>query len=120
MKQETMPSFLDLEVKQAETEAKKTKNLTPVVIGDGLSIKRQWPSAGSEFSESQKVFLKTAGKTIKMPDMTGWSRREVLQYASISGVHIETKGQGYAVKQSVKRGSEISDKVVTVTFKSPN
>ncbi|MEC3859582.1 PASTA domain-containing protein, partial [Bacillus sp. WOD8 KX774193] len=67
VKQETMPSFLDLEVKQSDTEA-KNKNLTPVVIGDGLSIKRQWPSAGSEFSESQKVFLKTAGKTIKMPD----------------------------------------------------
>lgn len=119
IKQETMPSFLDLEVKQAETEA-KNKKLSPVVIGDGLSIKRQWPNAGSEFSESQKVFLKTAGKTIKMPDMTGWSRREVLQYASISGVHIETNGQGYAVKQSVKSGAEISDKVVTVTFKSPN
>lgn len=57
---------------------------------------------------------------MKMPDMTGWSRREVLQYASISGVHIETKGQGYAVKQSVKSGAEISDKVITVTFKSPN
>lgn len=64
IKQETMPSFLDLEVKQAETEA-KNKKLSPVVIGDGLSIKRQWPNAGSEFSESQKVFLKTAGKPLK-------------------------------------------------------
>ncbi|MFS0654212.1 penicillin-binding protein [Bacillus sp. 179-C3.3 HS] len=119
VKQEAMPSLLDLEVKQAEAEA-RNKKLNPIVIGDGLSVKRQWPNAGSDFSENQKVFLKTAGKTIKMPDMKGWSRREVLQFASISGARIETKGQGYAVKQSVKSGAKISDKVITVTFKSPS
>ncbi|MDM5301633.1 penicillin-binding protein 2B [Bacillus subtilis] len=118
-KAQTMPDLTDQTVAGAQKKAKE-ENLTPVVIGSDVAVKEQYPKADEEVLTNQKVFLKTGGK-IKMPDMTGWSRREVLQYAELAGIHIEVSGQGYAVSQSVKKDKEIKDKtVIKVTFKNPD
>ncbi|MDK2598973.1 penicillin-binding protein [Bacillus stercoris] len=118
-KAQTMPDLTDQTVTAAQKKAKE-ENLTPIVIGSDVAVKEQYPKADEEVLTNQKVFLKTGGK-IKMPDMTGWSRREVLQYGELAGIHIEVNGQGYAVSQSVKKDKEIKDKtVIKVQFKNPD
>lgn len=118
-KAQTMPDLTDQTVAAAQKKAKE-ENLTPIVIGSDVAVKEQYPKADEEVLTNQKVFLKTGGK-IKMPDMTGWSRREVLQYGELAGIHIEVNGQGYAVSQSVKKDKEIKDKtVIKVKFKNPD
>lgn len=118
-KAQTMPDLTDQTVAAAQKKAKE-ENLTPIVIGSDVAVKEQYPKADEEVLTNQKVFLKTGGK-IKMPDMTGWSRREVLQYGELAGIHIEVSGQGYAVSQSVKKDKEIKDKtVIKVKFKNPD
>ncbi|MEC1678680.1 penicillin-binding protein 2B [Bacillus mojavensis] len=118
-KAQAMPDLTDQTVTGAQKKA-KDENLTPIVIGSDIAVKQQYPKAGEEVLTNQKVFLKTGGK-IKMPDMTGWSRREVLQYGDLAGIHIEVSGQGYAVSQSVKKDKEIKDgTVIKVKFKNPD
>ncbi|WP_406621832.1 penicillin-binding protein 2B [Bacillus atrophaeus] len=117
-KAQTMPDLTDQRVTTAQQKA-KSENLTPVVIGSDVAVKEQYPKAGEEVLTNQKVFLKTDGK-MKMPDMSGWSRREVLQFGKASGIHIEVNGQGYAVSQSVKKNKEIKENtVIKVKFENP-
>ncbi|MEC3606989.1 penicillin-binding protein [Bacillus glycinifermentans] len=116
-KEITMP---DLTGKRTESAAKEAKEegLDPVVIGDGMAVIEQYPKAGEEVLPNERVFLKADGK-ITMPDMTGWSKRDVLRFASVSGIHIETSGQGYVTGQSVKKGKTLKTKtVIKVTLKN--
>ncbi|KXZ22070.1 penicillin-binding protein 2B [Bacillus nakamurai] len=118
-KTQKMPDLTDQTVTSAEKEA-KSENLTPIVIGSDVAVKEQYPEAGEDIITKQKIFLKTDGKII-MPDMSGWSRREVLQFSKISGIHIDVSGEGYAVSQSVKKGKELKENtVIKVKFKNPD
>ncbi|MBT2573462.1 penicillin-binding protein 2B [Bacillus sp. ISL-51] len=118
-KTQEMPDLTDQTVTSAEKEA-KSENLTPIVIGGDVAVKEQYPEAGEDIITKQKIFLKTDGK-MTMPDMSGWSRREVLQFSKISGIHIDVSGEGYAVSQSVKKGKELKENtVIKVKFKNPD
>ncbi|MCP6683420.1 penicillin-binding protein 2B [Bacillus nakamurai] len=118
-KTQKMPDLTDQTLTSAEKEA-KSENLTPIVIGSDVAVKEQYPEAGEDIITKQKIFLKTDGKII-MPDMSGWSRREVLQFSKISGIHIDVSGEGYAVSQSVKKGKELKENtVIKVKFKNPD
>lgn len=92
----------------------------PIVIGSDVAVKEQYPKAGEDVITNQKIFLKTDGK-VTMPDMSGWSRREVLQFSKVSGIHIDVSGEGYAASQSVKKGKELKENtVIKVKFKNPD
>ncbi|KAA6452965.1 penicillin-binding protein [Bacillus swezeyi] len=116
-KQKKMPDLTEKRKESAVKEAEE-KSLVPVTIGDGLAVKEQYPKAGEEVLPNERVFLKTDGK-IKMPDMTGWSKRDALRFGSMAGIHIETSGQGYVTSQSVKKGKELkTNKVVKISLKN--
>ncbi|MUV36227.1 Penicillin-binding protein 2B [Lentibacillus sp. JNUCC-1] len=52
-----------------------------------------------------------------MPDISGWSKRDVLQLADMLDLEIKLEGEGYAVKQSISAGEKIKgDKTLSVTF----
>ncbi|PAD65707.1 penicillin-binding protein [Bacillus siamensis] len=118
-KSQKMPDLTDKTVTNAEKEA-KNEHLIPIVIGSDVAVKEQYPKAGEDVITNQKIFLKTDGKMI-MPDMSGWSRREVLQFSKVSGIHIDVSGEGYAASQSVKKGKELKgNTVIKVKFKNPD
>ncbi|MCT6828977.1 penicillin-binding protein [Bacillus velezensis] len=118
-KSQKMPDLTDKTVTGAEKEA-KNEHLTPIVIGSDVAVKDQYPTAGEDVITNQKIFLKTDGK-MTMPDMSGWSRREVLQFSKVSGIHIDVSGEGYASSQSVKKGKELKENtVIKVKFKNPD
>jgi penicillin-binding protein 2B len=77
------------------------KGIEAVVLGNGTEITEQLPKAGTTLLEGEKVILKTNGE-LTAPDMTGWSLRDVMKVAKITGLKLNAKGKGYVVQQNIK------------------
>ena len=54
-----------------------------------------------------------------IPDLTNWSRNDVLKVAELTGVNITFEGEGYVVEQSLEEGSYMEPGVeITVKLSS--
>jgi len=91
----------------------------PIVIGNGTTVTRQSPSNGAELLPGEKVFLVTDGD-LTLPDLTGYSLRDVMTIASLTNLKLNTTGSGYCIKQNISAGSVVveGDQLV-VHLKSP-
>ncbi|WP_414053986.1 penicillin-binding transpeptidase domain-containing protein [Macrococcus equi] len=84
----------------------------PVTLGDGNKVIGQLP-LNTEMLKGDKVLLLTDGK-ISMPDVTGWSKRDLLMLEQMTNIKIQFDGSGYVVKQSVAPNTALKkgDKVM--------
>jgi penicillin-binding protein 2B len=80
------------------------QELEVVVLGKGTKVTGQLPAAGTNVLEGEKIILQTDGE-LNVPDFSGWSLRDVMKVAKISGVKLNSTGSGYVVKQSLKEGA---------------
>lgn len=48
----------------------------------------QYPLAKSKVTSGDKIFIKTEGKDITLPNLVGWSKKEVQTYASLAGIQL--------------------------------
>lgn len=89
-----------------------------VIIGDGSSVIKQYPEAGETIISGQNIFLVTDGTTISMPNMIGWSKKDLSRFWEMTGIGITVDGFGVVTEQSVSAGDTI-DKYseVKVTLK---
>ncbi|MGM9928397.1 MAG: penicillin-binding transpeptidase domain-containing protein, partial [Bacillus sp. (in: firmicutes)] len=74
-------SFLDKRVTDIE-KSLHNHQVEAVILGEEATVVAQIPLEGEKILTSEKVFLKTDGE-ITMPDLTNWSRREVLYLAKL-------------------------------------
>lgn len=93
--------------------ALEAKGLIPVIIGDGETITEQYPKKGSTVVSGTRVFLKTTGPST-LPTFTGWSLQSVLTYEALTGLSIETNGEGFVVSQSVSAGTQVTENTTIV------
>ena len=90
-----------------ETKNSLTKlGLETVVLGDGLKVSDHLPLEGSIILEGEKVIIQTEGD-MKIPDMYGWSLRDVMKVANLTDLKLNSNGSGYVIKQNIKAGSKI-------------
>ncbi|NUK29020.1 penicillin-binding protein [Parageobacillus sp. VR-IP] len=82
----------------------KEKGLVPVVIGKGQQIEKHVPRAGERIIAGERVMLKTEGEAV-MPNIRGWSLRDVMKAAELLGLRTSTKGNGYVVSQNIRPGA---------------
>lgn len=92
------------------------RNCELLVIGDGENVLRQYPLENSRCLTGQTIMLLTSMDNIVMPDMTGWSRNEVMAFWDLTGIGVKTEGYGYVTSQSIEPGTPI-DKTVTIAVK---
>ena len=53
-----------------------------------------------------------------MPDMKGWTKKDITAFWNLTGIAIEMEGNGSVTKQNVKAGKTISkDTQIKVTMK---
>lgn len=89
------------------------------IIGSGDTIVQQYPNPDTEINESNRIMLLTNG-AMTLPDLTGWSRSNVLKLSELTGIDVTIEGEGFVVSQDLPVHSFIeSDTEVTVTL-SPN
>ena len=55
----------------------------------------------------QKVFVLTDGDTLTMPDMTGWTQKDINNYIILTGYNIKMNGSGVVISQSITPGQKI-------------
>ena len=76
------------------------KKLEVVVVGDGDTIVRQYPTSG-KVVPLNKIFLLTNGMNYVMPDLTHYSRSDVEIICQFLNLNYQIKGNGYVVSQSI-------------------
>lgn len=78
-----------------------------LIIGNGTNIVNQRPIGNQTISNMQPVFLLTDGDYIQMPNMIGWSLKQVSQFWDLTGIRIKTEGFGYVISQNIAENTKI-------------
>ncbi|WP_017471796.1 penicillin-binding transpeptidase domain-containing protein [Amphibacillus jilinensis] len=79
----------------------------PFVVGDGNQIVAANIDYGEPVLSTQTLILITDEPT--MPDLSGWSLRNVLELANLTGLDVEVIGSGYLTEQSIEVGTSIEE-----------
>ncbi|GIN57601.1 penicillin-binding protein 2B [Lederbergia ruris] len=113
-----LPDFSEMSVSEA-TKWVKEKGLNPIVIGEGNKIIQQSPFSKEALIVGEKVYLKTDGPTT-IPNMKGWSKREVINLSEMADITLKIKGEGYVLQQSSKPGTVVEPgETLEIQFQSP-
>ncbi|WP_125762662.1 penicillin-binding transpeptidase domain-containing protein [Companilactobacillus hulinensis] len=113
----SIPSLLDDTTTDAVKKIKQL-GLLSGIIGTGNKVVQQIPASGEKVMPGQRIVLLTNG-AMTMPDLTGWSKNDVMKFAEVTGANVTTKGDGYVTDQSVEKGHVISDSgKIIVTLKN--
>ena len=97
----TLDSYTNQSVNYVKSKL-ESKSLSVQIIGNGSSVIEQYPLTKSKVTSGDKVFIKTEGKDITLPNLIGWSKKEVQTYASLAGIQLTIDGtSGHVTAQSV-------------------
>jgi penicillin-binding protein 2B len=101
----TLEDFTNKHINEVMAQLKAV-GLDVIRIGSGDRIKAQAPRAGSVVMAGEKVLLYVDGKA-KMPNMNGWSKRDVLKLCAIMELKPNFIGAGYVIKQNIPAQTEV-------------
>jgi penicillin-binding protein 2B len=79
-----------------------------VIVGEGSKVLKQTPQPGREVIEGERVILLTE-KSPSLPDMTGWSLRDVRKISNLLKLETEIVGNGYVQKQNIIPGTPVEE-----------
>ncbi|MEK4562141.1 penicillin-binding transpeptidase domain-containing protein [Staphylococcus sp. FSL K6-3157] len=117
VKYSKVPDVEGQETQKAQDKV-NSKSLEPIVIGDGEKITKQSVTADKEVLPNSRVLLLTDGD-ITMPNMSGWTKEEVVAFEKLTNTKVTTKGSGFVSEQSITEGQKISKKdKIEVTLSS--
>ena len=102
-----MPSYISKDVNVVKDSLAKEK-INVVVLGNGDKVIKQYPESGSNITRLDKVFLLTNGTEFKMPNIIGYSSKEVHTLVSFLDIKYKIEGTGYVTKQSIKEGTKLN------------
>ena len=81
--------------------------LIPVVIGDNINVFSQLPTAEVSIIIGDKVFIQTDVED-KIPNFTGWTRMQIIQYAMLLDLDLHINGQGgHVIRQTIRAGNTV-------------
>ncbi|MFT4416122.1 penicillin-binding protein [Fredinandcohnia humi] len=113
------PSFIDSSIAEVQAIAEKNK-LKTVIVGNGKNVINQDPTQGEKVMPGEHFLLITDNE-LTLPDLTGWSLRDVMRLAELIDIDVSYKGNGFVVEQSLAAGSIMKNgSKVTVTLEPPN
>ena len=81
--------------------------LCPIVIGNGEFIIKQYPNKDNLVLVGSKVFLLTNGNEYIMPNVSNWTRSEIISFAKLLNIEYEINGYGNVVKTNINEGELI-------------
>ena len=81
----------------------------PIVIGSGTKIKDSSVAEGTNLDANQQILL-LSDKVEEMPDLYGWSKKNVETFAKWLNLEVEFEGTGEIVKkQNVRSNTALKD-----------
>ncbi|MGX8851972.1 penicillin-binding protein [Amedibacillus sp. YH-ame10] len=110
----TMPSITNHTLEYAKNKLVDMK-VGQIVIGDGTSVVKQYPASNSTIVSNQNVFILTDGAVITMPNMSGWTKKDITAFWELTGISVEMDGSGVVVSQDIAEGKTIDkDSIIKV------
>lgn len=100
-------SFVGKSVDSMKTELASAKSEV-FVFGEDSEITNHIPYPGASILPEEKVVVKTKGE-MYMPDLTGWSYRDVMKVANLLELKPNLIGNGFVESQNIKPGSEVKE-----------
>lgn len=88
------------------------KAVNTIIIGDGDTAVSQFPAAGTTINSNDNVMLLTNGTQRTMPDMIGWTRKDITAFWQLTGISISSTGYGRVGWQSIEAGTPIQEDTV--------
>lgn len=130
MTEMTLPSYTNENVDEIKTDLNE-KGIQTIIMGNGNKIINQYPKKGDTVVSYDKVILITNEPTWTIPNLTGWSRVEVISLCNLLNITCEFDGYGYVESQSIapntiiKSGDKIQIKLkekfnINITNKEDN
>lgn len=111
-----MPDLLNHTVSYS-TDKLSSTSAEVVVLGNGNTVIDQYPKSTSSIASGQRVFLLTDTESFTMPDMSGWSRKDVASLWAVTGYAFELSGEGSVVSQSIPAGTVVTKgQTISVEF----
>lgn len=113
-----IPDLIDKNTELIKTELEKL-GITVTTVGKGETIINASVKAKDQVLTHDRVILITDEPI--MPDVIGWSLRDVQKLASLMEFKLESLGSGYVVTQNIKAGTKIKkDDYLGIELKPPN
>ncbi|RBS86100.1 penicillin-binding protein 2X [Enterococcus faecium] len=110
----SVADYRNLEADVAAADAQKS-GLQPVVIGNGKKVQKQSTANGDKLISGEKLILYTGGDKL-MPDVTGWSKADIMKLGKILGIEVSFDGDGYCVKQELAPYEKITEDKLSFTL----
>ncbi len=95
-----LDSYINKNV-ESVTSILNTNQINVVVLGSGDKIVAQYPLANTTINKIDKVFLLTNSSEIKMPNLVGYSTRDLQSFINIVKIPYSKEGIGYVISQSI-------------------
>jgi len=122
IKAEVVPDFVNLDITETQLKAfqKENPDIQTVIIGppNGKVI-AQSKAVGEKIFNGERLVIVTEGEW-KLPNLKGWSQRDVIQLSSILQLETNYEGQGFVTKQKPAKGTVVkAGDTLSVTMKLP-
>jgi penicillin-binding protein 2B len=98
-----LPSLIGMKTNEAENQL-NALGFTPIILGEGQNVTAQYPEAETPMIINEKVIIQLS-ENVKMPDVSGWSKRDVMKIGKLLGLTIKSEGSGFVAKQSIEKDS---------------
>ncbi|MDO4414846.1 MAG: penicillin-binding protein [Erysipelotrichaceae bacterium] len=102
-----MPSLINHSIDYAQRKL-SAAGASVYVLGEGQSVIRQYPQPLETLATGQRVFLLTDTQSFLMPDLTGWTRKDVAGLWDATGFGFQLSGTGKVVSQSIPPGTAVT------------
>ncbi|MCT4794512.1 penicillin-binding transpeptidase domain-containing protein [Exiguobacterium alkaliphilum] len=115
----TTASYIDLSRKEA-VDTSREAAFAPVLLGSGGSVTAQSPVEGQSYVTGERLLLKT-DDTFAMPNLSGWSLRDVKRLATLYQLNLEIDGTGFVTSQSIGKDKPVkTGATLKVKLQSPS
>ncbi len=103
-----VPDYIGTDAAEAQAELEEA-GMDVYLLGDGAKISAQLPLPNKSLLTDEKVFLKTDSEQFELPDMTGWSIRDVLKISDLLHLSPNIFGNGFLHEQSIAPGQTVRE-----------
>ncbi len=105
-----VPKLVGLPTSSAVLLAQR-EGFSAEAIGTGTKVVGQFPASDEHAYPGSKIVLVTDRlQGVRMPDFTGKSLREVMEFASLLHIKVTVRGDGFVREQSIPPGTPVSGK----------
>lgn len=103
-----LKSYINKKTDEVKAELSNA-GIDVIIIGDGDKITKQSMNKNEKITIGEKIFLTTNGKNKTLPNMIGWSRKDVVNLCNLLGIKYTITGYGYVKSQNYNPYTQISN-----------